>query len=177
MGIGFARRPRVAVLDDATLKAVEEHFAAAAREAVQAELDRMAASDEGAERRAALEEELLGLRRQVEALKIEAAGLTEKHARERREVEHMVGLERKRSDVERDLAARAATVEVHEKNLAEERRVFTEQMAFQREQLSGEVDRIERIAGQILDRLPTWDVRREIREGDGFGQGAAAAEA
>lgn len=126
---------------------------------------------EAAERRLELADEAVKLKEQIETLKIEKGRITEDNAREKREVTHMVGLERKRQEFEAEQAkksvetARAeAILTVREENLSQEREAFEAHMKFQNDRFQSEVGYLKELMGQILDRLPTVNVDRQIRE-------------
>lgn len=65
----------------------------------------------------ALSKTVAELRDEVETLKIEKARKVEEGKIREREIEHKIGLERKRSEFEREQASREATVAVREENL------------------------------------------------------------
>lgn len=107
------------------------------------------------------------LKRQITDLEISKAKIVEDNAREKREVTHMVGLERKRQEFEAEQAmksienARAeAVLEVREKNLDAERKAFEKSMKFREERFTEEVGYLKGLMGQILERLPTVTVDR-----------------
>jgi hypothetical protein len=95
------------------------------------------------------------LRKEVTNLKIEKSHLDESNARERRETEHMVGLERKRQEFEIDQSKREAVVAVREENLEADRKRFEEQMKFIMTRFETEVASQKELMGDILKRLPT----------------------
>lgn len=112
-----------------------------------------------------LQDEVNDLQRKISDLCIDESRLTEQHEREKREVEHMVGLERKRSEFEIEQARRETMVEVKQANLKADRARFEEQMRFIEERMSKEVSYLkDDILKGILDRLPTVTVDRTINE-------------
>lgn len=106
----------------------------------------------------ALTETVQDLKTQIADLEIKQSGITEKHAREKRETEHMVGLQRKRGEFEVESAKREAMLSVREENLAAERKEFERQMEFRAEQFDGQVKYLKDLMKQILHRLPTIGV-------------------
>jgi chromosome segregation ATPase len=104
--------------------------------------------------RTRLEGEITSLKKQVADLEIRRGKLTEDHEREKREVTHMVGLERKRQEFEIDQARRETTVSVREENLAADRKRFEDQMKFTTERFESEVGYLKGLMGEVLDRLP-----------------------
>lgn len=90
-----------------------------------------------------------------EKLEIEAARRDETFARKEREIEHKVGLERKRQEFELASGKREATLSVREENLAADRKRFEEQMAFHEKRFTEEVSYLKQIIGDIAERLPT----------------------
>lgn len=112
-----------------------------------------------------LSDEVVVLKRSIADLKADESRITEKYERERREVEHMVGLERKRQEFEIDQAKREATVQVREDAISAEKERFEEQMKFITDRLSKEVAYLkDDILKAVLDRLPTVTVDRNISE-------------
>jgi chromosome segregation ATPase len=111
------------------------------REAVSEELD--------------LSDEVVSLKRQISQLEIDEAKLTEKHARDRREVEHQVGLQRKRQDFEIDAAKRDTELKVREENLKTERERFNRDMDFQREELKNQIGYLKDLMEKLFERLPS----------------------
>jgi hypothetical protein len=129
------------------------------------EVRTLRAEKSAVEQATTLLEEVDGLKRKIADLKIDESRLTEKHERERREVEHMVGLERKRQEFEIDQARREAEVEVKTTALAADRKRFEEQMEFMVKRLESEVTYLkDDILKAVLDRLPTVTVDRTIDE-------------
>jgi len=111
------------------------------------------------------------LQQQISQLEIDKAKIVEENAREKREVTHMVGLERKRQEFEAEQAKKGiehareqAILEVQKQNLDTERAAFVKEMAFREERFSQEVGYLKDLMGQILDRLPTVTVDRQISE-------------
>ena len=105
------------------------------------------------------------LRTQVETLEIEKARKTEEFERRDREIEHKVGLERKRQEFELDAAKREAILSVGEKNLEADRKRFEEQMAFVEKRFTEQVDYLKGIIGQLSERLPSMDIHAEMDRG------------
>lgn len=105
---------------------------------------------ERAERSLAGIRDITDLREEIETLKIEKARREEEYARREREVEHKVGLERKRQAVELANATREATLKVREENLAADKTRFAEEMKFQRERFTTEVSYLKEMLQQVL---------------------------
>ncbi len=95
------------------------------------------------------------LREEKEKLEIEKAQREEAFARKEREIEHKIGLERKRQEFELASGKREATLSVREENLAADRKRFEEQMAFHEKRFTEEVSYLKQIIGDIAERLPT----------------------
>lgn len=108
--------------------------------------------------RTKLTDEITDLKKQVVDQEIRRDKLTEDHEREKREVKHMVGLEKKRQEFEIDQARRETTVTVREENLAADRKRFEDQMKFTTERFESEVGYLKDLMGEVLDRLPTVTV-------------------
>jgi len=109
----------------------------------------------------ALPTEILELREEIEDLKIQKSRLTEEHAREDRELRHMIGLEKKRQEVEIEQAKKGAVLAVQEENLAADRKRFADEMAFQRTRFEQEVGYLKEMMADILARLPNVNVALE----------------
>lgn len=99
------------------------------------------------------------LRTQVEQLTIEKGRKEEEYARREREVEHKVGLERKRQEMEMAAAKREATLTVREENLKADRERFEAQLKFHEDRFAQEVTYLKDIMSNILKRLPDVNVR------------------
>lgn len=117
-----------------------------------------AAFDERRSLQAKIEE----LRKSIETLKISEARIKEDHEREKREVQHMVGLERKRQEWEHakameqvESARREAVLDVREENLGKEREAFETQMKFVTERFTQEVSALQ---GMLVKLLPSIDI-------------------
>ena len=138
---------------------------------LKTEIANLTAEREAQTKATDLNASLIDLQQELENLKISKARLIEDNEREKREVTHMVGLERKRQEFEADQARKGietarekAVLEVREENLKTERDAFTKQMAFQQTRFETEVKYLRDLMGQILDRLPTVTVDRQITE-------------
>ena len=108
----------------------------------------------------ALSDEVLRLKKQIVDLEINRDKLKETHEREDRELRHMIGLEKKRQEVEMALATREAKLAVREENLANERKEFERQLAFNTERFSTMEKYLKEMFTDVLGRLP--NVNMEI---------------
>jgi hypothetical protein len=111
------------------------------------------------------------LQREKVTLEIELDRVKEKHAREKREIDHKLGLHRKQVDVEVDLAKREQVVAIREEALTQQQTRFEEEMNFMRDRMQGEIDRVSALTSEILEWLPVVKVDRHIRELVGGGNG------
>ncbi len=102
-----------------------------------------------------LTDEVVSLKRQITELEIAEDKLKERHARERREVEHQVGLQRKRQDFEINAAKRDTELTVREENLQAERERFNRDMDFQREELKNQIGYLKELMEKLFERLPS----------------------
>lgn len=109
-----------------------------------------------------LADEIVGLKKELVDLEIKKDRTAEAHEREKREVTHMVGLEKKRQEFEIDQAKRETTVTVREENLAADRARFEQQMTFTTERFQSEVGYLKDLMGEVLDRLPTVTVDKSV---------------
>lgn len=123
-----------------------------------------------------LSDEIAMLKEQIEDYKIKRLRQTEEHETEKREVKHMVGLERKRQEFEHEqamkeveAARREAVLEVREANLEQNRKEFEDRMKFITERFTTEVSYLKEIMEVLADRLPSVNVElnRELRSVDG----------
>lgn len=110
---------------------------------------------DGHKRAKTLENELSTLKRELTDKQIEFDREQEKWDRERREVEHMVGLQRKRSEFDTEAASREAKLSVREENLKAQQERFEEHTAFIEKRFDQQFASLEKLTGQILERLPT----------------------
>ena len=111
------------------------------------------------------------LQEQISRLEIDKAKIVEDNDRKIRETTHMVGLERKRQEFEAEQARKGieharkeAILEVQAENLETERAAFVKEMKFREERFTQEVGYLKDLMTQILDRLPTVTVDRQITE-------------
>lgn len=81
--------------------------------------------------------------------------LTDKFQRRDSEVEHMLGLERKRQEFEMQSARREAVLTVREENLKADRDRFDAQMEFHDRRFTEEVGYLKEMIGTLAERLPT----------------------
>jgi hypothetical protein len=111
----------------------------------------------------ALSEQVMTLRRELVKLEIDKAKQQETHDREERELRHMIGLEKKRQEVEMAQAKRDTTLTVREENLAAERKRFDEHLKFNTQRFESMEKYLKEMMGDILKRLP--NVNMEIKRG------------
>lgn len=123
-----------------------------------------------------LEREYASTKRELTDLQIEFDREKERHAREKREVEHLVGLERKRSDFEREAAIKEAKVTVREENLAAQTERFEEQMSFITTRFEKEVGYVKEIMADVLARLPKTETLIKLSGGNGATEKKTALE-
>ncbi len=98
--------------------------------------------------------EVKALEQRIEQMKLEKDRLTEAQDRKLRETEHRVGLLRTAQEHEVANATREAKLAVREENLDADKTRFEEQQKFEREHLSAEITRVDRILQSVLERLP-----------------------
>ena len=95
---------------------------------------------------------------ELEELKIEKLRREEEYEKRERELEHKVGLERKRQEFEIEQAKREAKVEIKEGNLAEKEKTFEERMAFMTERFEKEVDQYHTQLSSMMEKIPTAEI-------------------
>jgi hypothetical protein len=128
-------------------------------ESVSQELAETRGTFEGSKRALQLSKSVTELREEIEKLKIERSTVTEQHEREKRETEHMVGLQRKRGEFEIEAAKREATLIVREEQLTAQREQFKQEQTFRQERFDEQVEYLQGLMSQILKRLPTIGVQ------------------
>ncbi len=109
-----------------------------------------------------LSSKLIALQREVEAAEIDKSKLKEEHAREERELRHMIGLEKKRQEFEIKKATEEATLKVREENLNREKRSFEDNLKFNTERFEKMESYMKDMMADILKRLP--NVNMEISQ-------------
>lgn len=102
----------------------------------------------------ALAAEVILLKKQIASLEIDKSKKEEDFARQERELRHMVGLERKRQEVEMAQAKRDTELTVREGNLQAEKERFAEQLRFNTERFEKMETYLKDMMGDILQRLP-----------------------
>jgi hypothetical protein len=103
------------------------------------------------------------LKKEISQLEIDKAKKTEEFACREREVEHKVGLERKRQEFEISQAKRETEVKVREENLAADKERFKDEMEFQRKHLEGEIGSLRELVTEMLKRLPSAEIYAEVK--------------
>lgn len=98
------------------------------------------------------------LRTAVATLEVEKSQREEGIARKEREIEHKVGLDRKRAEFEREKAVSEATLAVGQANLDADKKRFADEMQFQGDRFEKEVGYLKDLLVQIMQRLPTVDM-------------------
>jgi hypothetical protein len=111
-----------------------------------------------------LEEKIIALKKVVSELEITRDKKQEDFDRRERELTHMIGLEKKRQDVEIKQASESARLDVREENLKGERAQFEKQMKFREDQFGEQVKYLQSLMKQILERLPTITIDHNIEE-------------
>jgi SMC interacting uncharacterized protein involved in chromosome segregation len=107
---------------------------------------------------------VVSLEREKTKKEIELDRVKEQHERERREIEHMVGLHKKRTEQEIEIAKREQVVTLREENLKADRDRFEQQMEFMQKRMEGELERLNGLTSEILDRLPKIEFNRTVEE-------------
>lgn len=112
-----------------------------------------------------LERERVRLTTELTDLGIKKAKAEEDNARALREVEHKVGLERKRQEFELAAAKRETAVALREEALTQDRKRFDEQLKFHEDRFSTEVTYLKDLLVEIMKRLPDVQVHAEAKVG------------
>lgn len=102
----------------------------------------------------ALTADAVKLKQEIAKLEIEKAQKQEQHAREERELRHMIGLEKKRQEVEMTQAKRDTELSVRESNLKTEREQFEKNLKFNTDRFQAMESYLKDMMKEILTRLP-----------------------
>jgi hypothetical protein len=114
------------------------------------------------EEKVKLKEEICGLKKELTDLQINEGKIKEAHEREKRDLEHMIGLEKKRQEFEITSTRRETEVKVREENLTADKLRFGEEVKFQRSRFEEEVKYLKEMMGEILERLPKIKINKEL---------------
>lgn len=136
-------------------------------EKVQKELASLKGEKKAVTESTKLADEIVKLKKELVDLEIQKDRATETHDREKRDVEHMVGLERKRQEFEVVAAKREISISIREENLKADRERFEEQMQFMSQRMEKEVTYLQSIATQLMERLPSVEVNKTLEVIDG----------
>ncbi len=112
-----------------------------------------------------LSQQVLMLKEQIAQLQIDKSKIEEQHAKEERELRHMIGLEKKRQEVELVHAKKETELTVREGNLAAEKVRFSEQLKFNTERFETMEKYLKDMLTDILQRLPNvnMDITKTVR--------------
>lgn len=99
------------------------------------------------------------LQKEITRLEIDLSKKQEDWNKREREVEHKVGLERKRQEFEIEQAKRETSVTVREENLSADRKRFEEQLEFHQTRFETEVKYLHEMAEKLMERLPSADIK------------------
>ena len=109
-----------------------------------------------------LSDRVKSLRKEVETLEIEKGRREEEIAKKEREIEHKIGLERKRQAFELESGKKEATLKVREENLAADRARFEEQMKFHDARFTAEVGYLKDMLSDVMKRLPSAEFTADL---------------
>ena len=146
-----------------------DHLEEVVRKTVESVVKTALSDVEGAMRgvktMAQLNGQVVKLKEDLETLQIEKDRKDEGFDRKEREIEHKIGLERKRQEFEIKQAKREATVNIREENLSADRDRFESQMKFTEERFSKEVKYLKDMMDKMMERLPSAEIYTEIKGG------------
>jgi len=147
-------------------------------EVLEREVRKLVQQRDDLQTEAGLSDTIISLRKRITELEIEEAKKTEAFDREKREVEHMVGLERRRADFEREAAIREAELSVREQNLAAVQENLQKQIDFMVERFTEEVGYLKtEVLAVVIKALPNVNVELGRQFGNGNGKDKADVEA
>ncbi len=119
---------------------------------------------------------ITALEKEKTAKEIELDKVKEQHEREKRDINHKIGLHRQRVEQEIELSKKEAVLDVREENLKKDRERFEQEMDYTRKRFSEEVERLTDLQKEILERLPRWSVDRKMTEALTVGRNGHAEE-
>ena len=122
------------------------------------EIVKLCKSANGVGKEVLLSGQVIDLRKRIVELEIQEGKIKEGHAKEDRELRHMIGLEKERQKFEIQQAKRETTVVVREENLSADKKRFEDQMKFQEKRFTEEVGYLKGLMESVLERLPNIDV-------------------
>lgn len=118
-----------------------------------------------------LDEEYATAKRELTDLQITLDRVKEDHERETREIEHKVGLQKKKQTFEVDAAKREAIVTVREENLDAKEKRFDEHVKFIEDRFDQQFDALRELTNKILDRMPETKQLIHVGAPNGNGNG------
>ena len=119
---------------------------------------------EKAKRQIELTEEVAKLKIEKADLQIKIDAQRAEYERGDLEIKHMIGLEKKRQEVEISHARREAILAVKEENLIAKQEQFNASMKFREEQFKSEMTRMQGFLEEITKRLPVVNVNKTLSE-------------
>ena len=105
---------------------------------------------------------VVDLKKQISELEIKKSKMEESHAREERELRHMIGLEKKRQEFEIQQAKKETALDVREGNLSAEKKRFEDNLKFNSDRFERMETYLKELMEKVLDRLPTVTVDKTI---------------
>lgn len=117
-----------------------------------------------------LDKTVTKLKTEIADLEISKSKVTESHEREKREVEHKVGLLKVQHEQEMKLATQEAVLKVREENLKADKTRFEEQMKFERDHLQKQIESLNTMVGQMMEKLPSAEIYADLSAGGGRGR-------
>lgn len=102
------------------------------------------------------------LQEQVSLLTIQKSQKEEEFARERREIEHKVGLVKLQQEAELEIKVQQKELDIERKLLGNERIAFEEKMTFMADRFKLEVEEQRKMIQEMLKRLPSAEILAKI---------------
>lgn len=133
--------------------------------ALRADIADLKVEREAATKERDLSKTVVELQTEIATLTADRSKIEEEYERQEREVRHEVGLLRKQTEAEVEMAKTEAVLAVREENLANDRERFETQMKFTTERFEKEIGYLRDIMRQVMERLPTIEVSKRINEG------------
>lgn len=98
-----------------------------------------------------LSKRITALEKEKTEKELELDRVKEQHEREKRDIDHKIGLHRQRVEQEIELSRKEAVLDVREENLKKDRERFEQEMDYTRKRFSEEVERLTTLQKEILE--------------------------
>jgi hypothetical protein len=142
---------------DAQLKKLSDEI-----ERLTVEVAGLRAEKKSVSEQRSLSEQIVDLKKQVSNLEITRDKKQEDFDRRERELTHMIGLEKKRQEFEIKKSVEDARLAVREENMKTAKEQFDKEIKFKESQLTKQIDYLQGLMKELMERLPTVTVDKQI---------------